>query len=155
MDCYIFDLDGTLADLSHRLHHIEATPVRKKDWRAFFAAVVDDAPIAHVIQLARAIKFSTARSYAYRERVIIVSGRSDECREMTEAWLEKHDVPCDALYMRRAGDRRPDDIVKGEILDQVLADGWRPIMAFDDRDRVVAMWRARGIPCAQVAPGNF
>jgi hypothetical protein len=59
------------------------------------------------------------------------------------------------LYMRRRNDRRPDYIVKAELLDQLLADGYRPIMAFDDRDQVVKMWREKGVPCAQVAEGNF
>lgn len=62
---------------------------------------------------------------------------------------------CRRLRMRRAGDHRPDDIVKREILDQMRADGWRPVMAFDDRARVVKMWREAGIPCAQVAEGDF
>ncbi len=47
------------------------------------------------------------------------------------------------------------DIVKAELLDQIVADGFSPVMAFDDRNQVVEMWRARGIPCAQVAPGDF
>ena len=50
---------------------------------------------------------------------------------------------------------RADDILKIELLDQIRADGFSPIMAFDDRDRVVAAWRAAGVPCAQVAPGDF
>lgn len=35
----VFDLDGTLADGDHRLHHITG---ETKDWRAFFAACGDD-----------------------------------------------------------------------------------------------------------------
>lgn len=143
--CYIFDIDGTIADCSHRLHHIEKDP---KDWRAFFAACGDDAPIIHIIQLAESLAKSG-------ESVVFVSGRSRECEMQTRAWLADvfaYEAP---LFMRQAGDHRPDDIVKGELLDQVIAYGWKPIMAFDDRDRVVAMWRARGIPCAQVAPGDF
>jgi hypothetical protein len=45
--------------------------------------------------------------------------------------------------------------VKAELLDQILHDGFSPSMVFDDRDQVVAMRRQRGVPCAQVAPGNF
>jgi hypothetical protein len=41
------------------------------------------------------------------------------------------------------------------LLDKLMADGFRPIMAFDDRNQVVEMWRQRGVPCAQVADGNF
>jgi len=89
--------------------------------------------------------------------IVFVSGRSDECRASTVAWLLRYipSVRPANLYMRRAGDHRPDDIVKREILDQMRADGWRPVMAFDDRTRVVKMWREAGIPCAQVAEGNF
>jgi hypothetical protein len=57
--------------------------------------------------------------------------------------------------MRKEGDHRDDDIIKLELLEQVRADGFEPIMAFDDRNRVVAAWRSAGVPCAQVAPGDF
>jgi hypothetical protein len=143
--CYIFDIDGTLADCSHRLHWIHPRPA--KDWRAFFADAINDKPILHIIELAQHLQ--------HHAPIVIVSGRSDECREDTLFWLERYEVPCRALYMRKAGDHRNDDILKSEMLDALLADGWKPIMAFDDRDRVVKMWRSRGVPCAQVAEGNF
>ena len=57
--------------------------------------------------------------------------------------------------MRAEGDYRADDVVKGELLDRILADGYHPELVFDDRTRVVNMWRARGIMCAQVAEGDF
>lgn len=150
--CYLFDIDGTLADCSHRLHHIQSKP---KDWRAFFAACADDKPIPHMIELAKRL-WATAP-------LVFVSGRSDECFDATITWMAqqgfgitgRYDGGSPTIYMRKAGDYRADDIVKGELLDTILADGFVPIMAFDDRDRVVAMWRARGIPCAQVADGNF
>lgn len=144
MNCYIFDLDGTLADASHRFHHIAQQP---KDWRSYFAACGDDAPIPHIILLAKQL--------AATMKIVYVSGRSDECRELTAEWMARFALPFGPLYMRRAGDHRPDDIVKVEMLAQIRADGHEPLMAFEDRDRVVAAWRAAGIPCAQVAPGNF
>ena len=147
--CYLFDLDGTLADCTHRLHHIEKAP---KDWRAFFAAVKDDKPIPHVVTLLRDLLDGGCN-------IVLMSGRSDECRDATTAWIDgvvvvdpMIELP---LYMRAAGDRRPDNVVKRELLARLRADGWEPIMAFDDRDQVVAMWRAEGVPCAQVAPGTF
>lgn len=145
MRCYIFDIDGTIADCGHRLPHIQKTP---KDWRAFFAACSDDAPIPHVIELAQDLAENGAA-------IVYVSGRSDECREATMDWLSLHDLPAGSLYMRKAGDHRNDDILKGELLANLLADGFKPVMAFDDRNRVVATWRAHGVPCAQVADGDF
>lgn len=47
--CYLFDIDGTLSDLTHRLHHIQKEP---KDWNAFFDGCGDDAPIKHIVNLA-------------------------------------------------------------------------------------------------------
>jgi phosphoglycolate phosphatase-like HAD superfamily hydrolase len=151
--CYIFDLDGTLADLTHRLHHIKGG---KKDWRAFFShdEVLKDEPIAHVIRLYEVIQCSTAHNNI-GENILIVSGRSDECREATEEWLFRNEITHDGLYMRKAGDKRPDNEVKRDILEQIRAEGWVPVMAFDDRDRVVKMWRENGVPCAQVAEGSF
>jgi hypothetical protein len=145
-DCYIFDLDGTLADLSHRLHHIQKKP---KDWDAFFGGVMDDAPIEHMLNLANTI----GRHSEY----IYVSGRSEPCRDGTVRWLVKQGMRIvrNGLYMRAEGDRRQDYLVKYDLLQQLKADGWNPLMVFDDRDQVVNMWRENGIPCAQVAPGNF
>lgn len=143
--CYLFDIDGTLADCQHRIGHITGD---KKDWRAFFAACDGDYPIQHIVDLCKTLSDSG-------HEIVYVSGRSDECRELTLAWLARHYLPCAMLYMRKAGDHRPDDIVKGDLLDAVIADGFTPVMAFDDRTRVVAMWRERGFPCAQVAPGDF
>ena len=57
--------------------------------------------------------------------------------------------------MRKEGDHRPDHIIKLELLAQIRSDGFEPIMAFDDRNSVVKMWRDAGIPCAQVAEGDF
>lgn len=150
--CYLFDLDGTLADCSHRLHHIvpefdNQGMLPPKNWRAFFAECGDDKLIGHISDLLHTL--------CHHEQIIIVSGRSDECREQTEAWLAKHEIVYHALYMRKAGDHRHDEIVKSELVDLALADGWRPIMAFEDRSRVVAMLRKRGIPCLQVADGDF
>lgn len=151
MRCYLFDIDGTVADIGHRLPLIQG---EQKNWAGFFAACVDDKPIAHVCELvARLSPWDDDGS----EEIIFVSGRSDEVRADTLRWLQTHVGPVHSshLYMRAAGDHRPDYVVKAELLDRVLADGYEPIMAFEDRDQVVKMWRERGIPCAQVAEGAF
>lgn len=141
--CYIFDLDGTLFDCEHRRHHLLKTP---KDWKAFHAGVAEDPPLQHIVDLA----FALGRI----AQLVFVSGRIAESRAASQHALEALGLN-GPLYMRAENDFRDDDIVKSEILDQILEEGFAPIMAFDDRDRVVAMWRARGIPCAQVAPGDF
>lgn len=145
MRTYIFDIDGTIADLSHRLPHIQKDP---KDWDSFFAACTDDVPIRHIIKLAIDLSLAEAN-------IVYVSGRSDQCREATETWLRMHALPEGRVYMRKAGDHRPDHQVKIELLEQLRAEGHMPVMAFDDRNTVVKMWRELGVPCAQVADGDF
>lgn len=136
----VFDMDGTLADLTHRRHFVETKP---KDWRSFFAACEDDAPILHAIEVLNTLM--------RQHDVEVWSGRPERCRADTEAWMHKHLgwTPC--LSMRADGDYRADDIVKEEFLGKY----GRPDLIFDDRDRVVAMWRRNGIPCFQVAEGAF
>lgn len=138
MEAIIVDIDGTLADLGHRLHHIAGGA---KNWTAFFDAMPDDGCVEPIRRLC---------SMAYAELpVVICSGRPDSHRSITEKWLYDHGVPYSALYMRAAGDHRPDDIVKSQILDAILADGYEPLFVVDDRPRVVAMWRDRGLVCLQ------
>ena len=142
--CYLFDLDGTLADCTHRLHHIKQP---RKDWHKFFEECSRDGPIPHMVELARHL--------SRVEKLVFVSGRSDQVKKKTEQWLTSHGLPAGPLYMRASRDKRADFIVKAELLDRLMGDGWEPIMAFDDRDQVVKMWRAKGVPCAQVAEGDF
>ena len=136
----IVDIDGTLADLTHRLHHVTNGNRR---WDLFETGVVDDKPITQIIDLVRAL-FHTYR-------IVLVSGRSDATREATEAWLDKHSVPYLELHMRRAGDHRQDFIIKEEILDDLIKNGHDIAFVVDDRPSVVAMWRKRGITCLQCA----
>jgi hypothetical protein len=144
MRCYVFDIDGTLADITHRLPLIQKEP---KDWDAFFDACSKDKPIKHMITLVRILVDCSS--------IVFVSGRAERFRAKTEAWLMKHLSFSNPLYMRKDGDHRPDNEVKSELLDQLLADGYEPALVFDDRSVVVKMWRERGIPCAQIADGNF
>ena len=91
--------------------------------------------------------------------VVFVSGRPEHTRKDTVAWLRKHNfwfaIPDPKLYMRRDREYRPTLKVKRELLDRLRGDGYVPQLVFDDRDQVVNMWRDAGIPCVQVAPGDF
>jgi len=150
---YIFDLDGTLANASHRTHLLLDNPKDPDRWRKFYAACVDDTPIRPTIR--------TMAMLADFADIWIFSGRSDEVRWETIHWLQRYthfypDMLDTALVMRPAGDTTADDDLKRQWLFSMLEeDRERLVAVFDDRDRVVAMWRANGIQCFQVAPGNF
>jgi len=145
---YIFDLDGTLADDSHRVPLLDGE--RTPDvWRQFFARCVDDQPIPPVIQT-----FRVLTQYA---ECWIWTGRSDEVRDETVAWLNRHlGAWWDVLRMRAHGDHTPDTELKRAWL-RALPSALRERIAgiFEDRTRVVQMWRDEGMTCFQVAPGDF
>jgi hypothetical protein len=144
----ICDIDGTLADLTHRRHWVATKP---KNWKAFFQNIEQDKPIDPVIQVIKSLYFD-------QYEIVFCSGRGDEHRDVTRVWLARHigewAEQC-PLYMRAQDDFRADDIIKEELLAQIRKDGYDPKIAFDDRDRVVAMWRRNGIQCFRVAEGNF
>lgn len=90
-------------------------------------------------------------------KVLYVSGRegSAQVRQDTEHWLLRHSFPRGPLYMRPEGDYRPDDVVKMEIYEDDIAPDYDVFVVFDDRNRVVDMWRDLGLTCFQVAEGDF
>lgn len=140
----VFDLDGTLALNEHRQHFVQRE-VGKKDWRSFFAACDKDDlnwPIARVLQVLETTG----------NRVEIWSGRSSEVIDKTRAWLASHGLGHVPFRGRDEGDHTPDHELKKAWLEQ---SSQKPDLLFDDRASVVRMWREAGIPCAQVADGNF
>lgn len=86
---------------------------------------------------------------------IIMSGRDEDYRQVTQDWLNDWAFPHEALLMRPSGDRREDSIVKNELFEQHVAGQFNVDLVLDDRNRVVNMWRAKGLKCLQVQPGDF
>ena len=140
MKCYIFDLDGTLADDSHRWHHVQATG----DWDKYYAEASADKPITHVIEIAKALRVA---GYS----IVIITGRSESIRAETEQWLLQHGVLFRELIMRKKSDRRRNSELKLEALEDLVLRGYLPLMVFEDLPAAVATYRRAGVPCAQVA----
>jgi phosphoglycolate phosphatase-like HAD superfamily hydrolase len=143
----IFDLDGTLALIDER-RELAALPNGKIDWKIFFDPenIKLDLPNEPVIEM---FKCLADRGF----EMIILSGRDAISRTETRAWLKEHDIHPDILWMRPQGSFTPDDILKKTWLDELGAD--RVFCVFDDRDKVVQMWRDNGLTCFQVNYGNF
>ncbi|WP_420411650.1 hypothetical protein [Roseibium sp.] len=137
----IFDLDGTLCDITHRLHFIKG---KKKDFDAFFDACVDDTPKWEILHVLEGL-------VSGGHRVEIWSGRAERVREQTIEWLDKNaGIGKHLRFMRPFGDYRPDVDLKRHWLMTERARGHFPNLTFDDRQRLVDMWRAEGITCCQV-----
>jgi len=146
---YIFDIDGTLADCTHRLHHIIGD---EKDWDAYDAEGQKDTPIGQIIEICNAL-------YDKGWDIMLLTGRNERVRECTETWLKKYGVMYDVMLMRGLKDRREDTIVKKELLDTFLTEqNIYPAQIesiFEDRQRLVDMFRAEGYQVCQVAKGDF
>ena len=128
----VFDLDGTLADVRHRLHHLERRP---KDWDAFFDAARHDPPLETGLAL--------VRESAHDCEVVYVTGRPERCRADTLAWLREHGLPEGELAMRRRGDRRPARVAKVQLLRR-LARGRVVAVVVDDDEQVCDAYEAEG-----------
>lgn len=139
----IFDIDGTLADVSERIRHLKKRP---KDWNAFFAGMAQDKTMHSMVRLCNIL-------YDSGIKIILCSGRSEEHRQETVEWLDKHGVNYHELLLRQDGDRRSDVVVKQEILAGL--DKSKILFVVEDRSRVVQMWRSEGLVCLQCAPGEF
>lgn len=158
-DFVIVDIDGTIADCGHRLHHIKPEGHRlgctqsepcyclKKNWPAFFSEVHLDKPIPNIARL--------VWEYFSHYNVLYVTGRDTSIAVQTEDWLIKHGFMFNGawLFMRQSGDNRQDTEVKGEILEMLPKDRIRFVL--DDRDRVVEMYRAAGLTVLQPAKGSY
>ena len=132
--CVICDIDGTIAEMGERgPFHWDQVHL--------------DQPIHVIINLLRLL----APVYT----IILVSGRSDESLKLTLAWLKEHDVPYDAIHLRKANDFRKDAIVKAELYAAEIAPNYTVEFVLEDRNQTVEMWRKLGLVCLQVRPGDF
>ena len=139
----IFDIDGTLADVSERIHHVRKKP---KNWPAFFEGMAQDKAIHSMVRLCNLL-------YASGIRIVLCSGRNEEHRAQTIEWLAGQGVNYHDLLLRRSNDRRSDTEVKRELL--ATLDKSKILFVVEDRSRVVEMWRSEGLVCLQCAPGEF
>lgn len=130
----VVDLDGVVADVRHRLHHVEERP---KDWDAFFAMAGHDPP--HDEGLA------VVRHLARDHEVVFLTGRPERLRGATGHWLERHGLGEHRLVMRPGGDRRPAAQVKLGLL-RKLAEGREVAVVVDDDPVVVAAMHEAGYP---------
>jgi hypothetical protein len=130
----VIDIDGVVADVRHRLHHLQQRP---KDWDAFFAAAGDDPPLPEGL--------AVVRQLAEDHDVVYLTGRPERLRAVTQRWLAANDLPHGELHMRKHRDRRPARVTKPRLLEQ-LARRRSVAVVVDDDLAVCAAYEAAGFP---------
>lgn len=139
----IFDIDGTLADVSERVHHIKGKP---RNWNAFNEGMAKDKAIHSMLRLCNIL-------FASGLYIVLCSGRSEKNRPETIEWLNRQGIQFHELLLRREEDYRPDAVVKRELIQSL--DKNNILFVVEDRSRVVEMWRSEGLTCLQCAPGEY
>lgn len=135
----VFDIDGVLADVRHRLWTLESRP---KDWDLFFALAPEDPPLAQGLA---AVQAEAARGHA----IVYLSGRPEQCRADTVAWLARHGFPEAPVHLRPAADRRPARLVKPQLL-RALESQHLIVAVYDDDADVIATMRELGYAATHV-----
>ena len=136
-ECILCDIDGTLAKI------VDRSPYAKGE--EYFKDIPREST-RFILQMF---------FHATDLKVILLSARDEKYRPETEAWLEQHGVDFDELVMRKEDDARNDALIKEELLEEKIMSRFNILFVLDDRDRVVQMWRDKGIDCFQVDYGSF
>lgn len=140
----IFDIDGTLANCDHRLHHVKNKP---KNWDAFYDGCMDDQviwPVAEMLEL-----------FSKYYLIYIVTGRPERNRTLTESWLENYKIYFDKLIMRGDSDYSKSPNFKSKVCDSIEAEGNKIFLAVEDRKDCLDMFISRGIFTFDVSNGSL
>lgn len=117
----VVDIDGVVADVGHRLHHISSSP---RHWEEFFAAAAEDPVLPEGKALVTDIPAGNALCW--------LTGRPERNRTLTEQWLRHNGMPDAPLLMRADRDHRPARQAKREHLVRLLRTHRIALMVDDD-----------------------
>jgi uncharacterized HAD superfamily protein len=104
MGLAVVDIDGVVADVRHRLHHLDPP----RSWPRFFAAAAADGLLRQGAQLVADLE--------QQHDVVWLTGRPEWLRAVTERWLDDQRLPVRELHMRPDGDHRPARLFKLGVL---------------------------------------
>lgn len=145
MDAEIFDVDGTLCDVSSIRHYVEA-PKGQRNFEAFHKAGTTICPPNEwVAQAAR-------DAHAAGRAVLIVSARMAKWGRPTIKWAGEHSIPFTDAWFRPDHDYRADHFVKRDIYRDICRRGYNVVRAYDDNPSIIALWQELGVETI-VVPG--
>ena len=140
--CVVFDLDGTLCDVTHRLKYIQSFPKQRE---LFHSSCIGDGVNHRVFEL-----YELFRNSGYS--MVLLTCRPKKYEHLTKEWLDSNGVKYDMLI---SSDKKEltDAKAKRFYKENVIEPEYEIAFAVDDRKSVIDMWREIGITCLDVA-GN-
>lgn len=139
-------MDGTLCDVRSIRAFVEKgrefDSAGRRNFHAFHSASIDCPANPQVTKL-------VARFNRINVSVIIVSAREAKWGFLTALWLSEQTVQYEDMYLRPDGDYRPDHEIKADMA-AIIGRKYDVILAIDDRDDVLTVWRAHAIPTIRV-----
>jgi uncharacterized HAD superfamily protein len=136
---YIFDVDGTLANVDPFLPLIRNG---NKDYESFHLLSIDAIPNFNVVQMLN-------NAYSDNNAIIIVTSRKEKWRALTSLWLKNNNISSDALFMRLDNDDRSHYDIKKDILDRI-SQMWDVVHAVDDHPDIIRLWEENGISTTKI-----
>lgn len=137
----IFDIDGTLLNILPIVHLARGVT----NYDAFFLASIECEPNEKVVAFKREL---LKRGFT----IILLTARNRQYEPITVNWFSTRSIGFHGIYMRRDGDHRPDKIVKAELYQQIIEDGYNPVLAVEDNPTVHELWTEVGLPF-HIVPG--
>lgn len=143
----ICDIDGTIADTTHRQHFVDVKEGEKKDWKGFFGAMNEDI-------VREDTKKALMGHMAKGKTVIFLSARPEKYQEITSRWLAKNFLTfAYTVIMRKDSDKRPDTEVKKDMFEQHFPDKEVVHAIYDDRPSIIRLWKSMGLNVIDVGKG--
>lgn len=143
----LIDIDGTIADITHRLHFVKPGKGHKKDWKGFFESMDED-------EVREDVKAQVMKFFNDGKTIIFMSGRPEKYREFTQRWLARNFLNIYyTIIMRKSTDKRQDDETKRDLFNEYFPDKSVIHVVFDDRPRVIKVWRELGLNVVDVGKG--
>ena len=126
----IFDLDGTLVDVTNIRHYVEG---KKKNFDLFHKESINCPPNEKVLFLNRTLA-TTQDIY-----IAIFTGREEKYRGLSEQWLDDNKVSYHCLLMRQDNDFRSNVTIKNELFENFKFN-YLPYLAIDDTPELRKLW---------------
>lgn len=112
-------------------------------WDAYHAASKDDKPIYEIVRLVWGLKSSGFIIYG-------LTARPEKWRKLTMEWLVRNNIQLDDILMRPDTAYHPAPEIKLKLVQERFENIDEIAMVLDDRDDVVAAFKALGVTAIQV-----